>query len=130
MTQSDFIEATNRIEQYYDKEYTNEQRKIMFEELKQWNIERYKKSIAIVIRNSKFLPKIADIIQASEEIREIQNNEDIKKVKCDKCNGTGYIEYDKKMFEQIYKYVCKCTCENGKNKSNNIPTYQEIGLKL
>lgn len=130
MTQSDFIEATNRIEQYYDKEYTNEQRKIMFEELKQWNIERYKKSIAIVIRNSKFLPKIADIIQASEEIREIQNNEDVKKVKCDKCNGTGYIEYDKKMFEQIYKYVCKCTCGNEKNKSNNIPTYQEIGLKL
>ena len=122
MTQSDFIEATNRIEQYYDKEYTNEQRKIMFEELKQWNIERYKKSIAIVIRNSKFLPKIADIIQASEEIREIQNNEDIKEVKCDKCNGTGYIEYDKKMYEQIYKYACKSTSENRKNKSKKIPT--------
>lgn len=130
MTQSDFIEATNRIEQYYDKEYTNEQRKIMFEELKQWKIERYKKSIAIVIRNSKFLPKIADIIQASEEIREIQNNEDIKKVKCDNCSETGYVEYEKRMYGQIYKYACKCTCENGKNKSNNIPTYQEIGLKL
>ena len=130
MTQSEFIEATNRIEQYYDKEYTNEQRKIMFEELKQWNVERYRKVIMTVIRNSKFLPKIADMIQANAEIREIKNNKDIKEVQCDKCNGTGYIDYEKRMYGHIYKYACRCTCENGKKKNHNILTYQEIGLKI
>lgn len=130
MTQSEFIEATNRIEQYYDKEYTNEQRKIMFEELKDINIERYRKAVTIVIRNSKFLPKIADIIQANTEIKDIQNTEDVEKVKCDKCNGTGYIDYEKRIYGQVYKYACRCTCKNGQRQNHNILTYQEIGLKV
>ena len=56
---NEFIEASNRMERYYDKEYTSEQRQIMYEELKDWNINRYRKAVSIAIRNCKFLPKLA-----------------------------------------------------------------------
>lgn len=126
----EFIEVSNRMEQYYDKEYTTEQRQIMYEELKDWNINRYKKAVSIAIRSCKFLPKLADIIQASTEIRETQNNEENQSVECNKCNGTGFIEYKKKANGMIYDFACRCTCLNGQRQDNSIPTYQEIGLKI
>ena len=95
---NEFIEASNRMERYYDKEYTSEQRQIMYEELKDWNINRYRKTVSIAIRNCKFLPKLADIIQASTEIRETENDEETQIVECNKCNGTGFIEFKKKVY--------------------------------
>lgn len=65
---SEFIEATSRIESYYGKEYTTEQRRIMYEELKTINIERYRQLISSIIRKSKYLPKVADFIEVDKEV--------------------------------------------------------------
>ena len=127
---SEFIEASTRLEKYYDKEYTTEQRQIMYEELKDWNIEKYRKAISIAIRNCKFLPKLADIIQASTEIRDFQSRAEDKGVECNKCNGTGFIEYQKQAYGMLYNFACRCTCSNGQKLSHEIPTYQEIGLRI
>lgn len=127
---NEFIEASNRMERYYDKDYTTEQRQIMFEELKDWNINKYRKAVSIAIRNCKFLPKVSDIIQASTEIREIQRDEETQSIECNKCNGTGFIEYQKQVYGTTYNFACRCTCLNGQRQNHTIPTYQEIGLKV
>ena len=127
---NEFIETSNRMERYYDKEYTSEQREIMYEELKDWNINRYRRAVSVAIRNCKFLPKLADIIQASTEIRETENDEATQIVKCNKCNGTGFIEYQKQAYGMLYNFACRCTCLNGQRQNHTIPTYQEIGLKI
>lgn len=125
---SEFIEATSRLESYYDKEYTKEQRQIMFEEMKDFKLERYKKVISAVIRKSKYLPKVADLLEANAELIHeniVENN----KVDCPICNGEGYVYYTKIIEKMEYNYACRCTCENGRNKDKSIPTFEEIGIK-
>ena len=137
MTQNEFIEATDRLERYYDKEYTIEQRKIMYEFLKQWNKEKYTKAINYCIHNSKYLPKIADLTNTyANAIRRIENKR-IDFVTCKNCNGEGFIKYFKKIENGDnviqYEYVALCTCENAKKQREvnkyDLPTLVEVGLK-
>lgn len=118
MTQSEFIEATSRIEQYYGKEYTNEQRQIMFKEIGDIGIDRFRQLISAIIRKSKFLPKIADFIEANIETPFVSQKDDLQKIECKKCNSTGYLIYTKiiKDGERELKnqYACICNCGNGR----------------
>ena len=86
---SEFIEATSRIESYYGKEYTTEQRRIMYEELKTINIERYRQLISSIIRKSKYLPKVADFIEVDKEVPR-EKKEENKTTECNICGGEGY----------------------------------------
>ena len=63
MTSGEFIEATSRLEKYFERNYTTEQLQIMYEELKNLSIDRYKQIIARCIRNYKLLPRIAHILE-------------------------------------------------------------------
>lgn len=144
MTQSEFIEATSRIEQYYGKEYTNEQRQIMFKELGDIGIDRFRKLISAIIRKSKFLPKIADFIEVNIETPFVTQKDDLQKIECKKCNSTGYLIYtkiikdgDKELKNQ---YACVCKCSNARKyegwkvsdkryRSNFFtPLAQELGI--
>lgn len=133
---AEFIKATSRLENYYGKEYSSEQLKIMFEMLKDWNIEKYKKAINYCIHNSKYLPKIADLTSAEIENRGMQEKARIDFVKCNKCNGEGFIKYfkQKKDGDRIlkYEYIALCTCQNAEKQRQvngyNLPTLAEIGL--
>lgn len=111
----EFIEATGRLEKYYGKEYTGEQRKIMFEELQNLNIERYKQLIAMLIRKSKYLPKIADFTEVDIETP-YTKKENAQKTECSKCNSTGYLIYTKIIKdgnrEIRNQYACLCDCGN------------------
>ena len=118
---NEFIEATARLEDYYGKEYTKQQRQIMFDELKHLDIARYKKLVSTVLRTCKYLPKISDFIEADKEEPYISENieEETKEKKdCQICNGTGYIIYKKKIKdgnkELVYDYVAICKCGNSK----------------
>ena len=91
----EFIEATGRLEKYYGKEYTNEQRRIMYDELKEFSLERYRQLVSAVLRESKYLPRIVDFIEANKEEPYTQKQEEFEKVECKKCNSTGYITYTK-----------------------------------
>ncbi len=134
MILSEFIEATSKLENYYEKEYSNEQRIIMFDELKNFSIERYKKIISQCIRDCKFLPKIADIIKANGEIVEIKSEDNTPKYDCNKCNKTGYVMYTKVIQEGDktipYNYALRCTCKNGEYSNKKIPTYEEMGIEI
>lgn len=117
MTNGEFIEATSRLEKYFEKEYTIEQSKIMFEELKNLSIDRYKQIIAKCIRDKKFLPKIADILEINNELMIKKTREEVEEVECSKCNSKGFILYKKKdpNTMQEYEYACRCTCKNANN---------------
>lgn len=111
---SEFIEATTKVEAYYGKEFTKEQRQIMFEELQDIRIERYRQLVSIVIRKSKFLPKIADFVEANEDIAFSTKKDETPKIKCRKCNSTGYLIYTRvikdgdREFKNQYASICNC----------------------
>ena len=134
MILSEFIEATSRLETYYEKEYTDEQRRIMFDELKKLSVERYRKIISQCIRSCKFLPKVADIIKANGEIVEVRNEDNDVKYDCNKCNKTGYVIYTKIVQDGgraiPYTYALRCTCKNGDNANQKIPTCTEMGIEI
>ena len=134
MIRSEFVEATSRLETYYEKDYTDEQRKIMFDELKNLSIERYRKVISQCIRSCKFLPKVADLIKANGDIIETGENKEITKYECDKCNQTGYVIYTKIIQDGgraiPYTYALRCTCKNGENANQKVPTYAEMGIEI
>lgn len=111
---AEFVEATSKIELYYGKEYTNEQRQIMFDELKDFEVDRYKFLISRVIRKSKYLPKVADIYQADSENPVVNTRIQEEKVECKKCNSTGYIVYKKEIEGRKYNYAAICECGNAK----------------
>lgn len=114
----EFIEATSRLEQYYGKEYTNEQRQIMFDEIKDFPIERYRRLISAVIRKSKYLPKVADIMEVNIEEPYTKENNEKQVIECKKCNSTGYVLYTKIIKngnkDLKYTYAAICSCGNAK----------------
>lgn len=127
MERIEFIEATTRLEQYYEKTYTKEQLHIMYEELKNIAVDRYKKAIVQIIRNQKYLPKISDILEVSNEIpKEVK---EIEKTNCEKCKGTGYVLYKKKVNNSLYEYGALCDCGNApeyNGKDYYIPHIENI----
>ena len=72
---NEFIEVTNRIEQYFDKEYSNEQRQIMYEELKNMSKEKYKIAVNECIKKCKYLPKLADILPKKERYSNFESRD-------------------------------------------------------
>lgn len=136
MTEAEFIKANSRLENYYDKDYTQNQQKEMFNFFKGWSLEKYVKAINYCLKTSKYLPKIADLMNANIDNMQVQNKEKIDFVKCDKCNGEGFIKYWKTIQNGgkpiQYEYIALCTCDNAdKQRSINghkLPTLAEVGL--
>lgn len=136
MTDVEFVKATEKLEQYFDKEYTSNQRKIMFDFFKHWNVEKYNRSINYCIRNNKYLPKIVDLTNADTLTINTQSNKKIIFSKCNICNGEGFVRYFKKIKDGDriikYEYIALCTCENAKQQKQinkyNFPTLDELGL--
>ena len=141
---NEFVEATHDIEQFYDKELKEFERKQWYEELKNMNTQRYRQIIREVYKKCKFMPKLADIISLNEELSySVKPQQRIEKVQCDKCNSTGVIFYKKRIEGRDYEYVARCECQNGlefaydgtkisdtKNRSYYyVPTLAQLNLK-
>ena len=73
MEVSEFIEETNKIEKFYEKELDKFQRDEWYKNLKNIPLERYRQIINNIFRKCKFMPKLADIIELQEELP-YQNN--------------------------------------------------------
>lgn len=106
----EFMEEIKKIENYYQKEMTDEQKKIWFDNLKNMNIARFKYIIANLFRTSKFIPKLADVYELNSSLGVIKREE--QKKNCPKCNNTGYIIYKKPAkdgeIETEYGAICSC----------------------
>jgi len=137
---NEFIDETADLEKYYDKELDEFQRKIWFDELKEISLPRYRQIIREILRTSKFMPKLSDVLETSRNMAYKTENTIQESVECLKCNSTGIIVYTK-VFEGIpYQFAARCTCKNGdrykydgkkvhEHKSSYyIPSIEEVGI--
>lgn len=129
MTQSEFIEITSDIEKFYEKELTTEQNRIWFEELKTINKERYRQISREIYKTSKFMPKLADIIEINQKLPSVIKKEN-KVYECTRCNGVGIVIYKKIIDGYTYDFGARCNCQNGMQLSKSIPSIDEVGLVL
>ena len=140
----EFSETVETIENFYQKEISEEQKKIWYQELRQMDIKRFKYIISQVYRTCKFIPKLADIIEINTSLGYSQVKKEENQIKCNKCKGTGYILYKKlipngdKKIECEYMAVCSCGKqrqykgwefpEERYRTNNYIPLAVELGL--
>ena len=127
MTIEEFVKATNRLESYYGKEYTIEQRKIMYNLLKDWSIQDYIKGVTYCIENCKYLPKVADFKQMKADYKPnyTQQTDDFNYINCKKCTK-GFVRYYKQFENYKYEYIALCTCENGQERKKQGYQYKFI----
>lgn len=113
----EFIEETANIEKYYGKELDGFQREIWYNELSRIDIARYRVIIKEIFRHSKFMPKLADILEINENLAHKPKEVIDESVECKKCDSKGYIFYKKvvKNGEKdiIYDMFARCDCKNG-----------------
>lgn len=116
---AEFIEETNRLEKFYEKELDEFQRGIWFQSLKSLSVQRYRQVINQGFNKCKFMPKLADIISLNQELPYNTEKKQIEKVSCERCNGLGLIFYWKHIEdgERVikYQYATRCNCKNGLN---------------
>ena len=112
----EFDEEINKLERFYQKEkaITDEQRQIWYRELRNLDITRFKYIIAQIYRTSKFLPKLADILEINANLGYSQAKQEQNINKCKRCNGTGYITYKKitknGANDMLYEFGAICSC--------------------
>ena len=111
----EFMQVTKEIENFYQKEMTEEQKKIWFENLKSMDIKRFSYLVSLAYKTYKFIPKLADIMELNINtgVRIKNNSEPIQN--CKKCNNTGYVLYTKLVDNGIggklhYEYMAVCDC--------------------
>lgn len=123
----EFMEETKKLERFYSKELTEEQKKIWFENLKKLTLPRYQYIIGVIYRKNKYFPTLADILQINDETGMKKQEQKYKEEKCDICSGRGIIRYIKKINEIDYEYVCRCNCGNSL-KFMGLPTMEQVGF--
>lgn len=110
MTIQDFFAKTKILEEFYGKEYNNTQKEIMFDDLKNYDVERYEKAIRFLCRINRYKPTLNEILDAIQS--DNRNIEEREQVPCKFCGGTGYFQYTKVENGYPYNYVCLCICQN------------------
>lgn len=132
MTIAEFIEVTGELESFFgDKEYNETQRRYIYETFKGITKERYRQVIRKAIRTSKFMPKLADLIEIESNLPN-ENARTSEKVECNICGGTGMIPYTRYMqdgnVQRQYTNVARCICANANGISKSIPLASEVGI--
>lgn len=83
----ELVKGLNFLGLAYGKEYNQMEAQQIYEFVKEYNYETFIKAVKGIIRTSKFLPKIADLIEACEEHKE---NEKIEVI--DYMRDSGYFK--------------------------------------
>lgn len=129
MTNVEFLEVTQEIEKFYEKELTSEQSRIWFDEIRNLTKERYRQISREVYKSLKFMPKLADIIEINKTIPSVVK-QDNTVYECSRCNGTGIVCYTQIKEGYPYEFGARCNCQNGMKLSKSIPSIDEVGLTL
>lgn len=116
MEQVEFFEEIRSLEAFFEKKLSIEQARDWYYELKDYSIEKLRVAIRESKTNCKFMPKLAEFLEFIRAVR-IEEKE-TEKIKCDKCGGSGYLIYIKKIVNggkvMNYTYGCVCNCGNAK----------------
>lgn len=110
----EFMNEVKKIENFYDKELSDEQKQVWFKELRYIELPRFKYIETQIYKTLKFMPKLADIVEINANLGYSQMKKEEQKVNCKKCNGTGYIVYKKLIdngtskLEYNFGAICSC----------------------
>lgn len=131
MTLTEFNQETDKLEKFYGKTIEDFEKDIWYKELKNMPIKRFEQIIKKIFTENKFMPKLADIISLNKDLPIEQ--QEIKKVKCQVCNGKGYVVYKKEIDGMLYDFIARCDCQNGNEYRYDdghwyIPSVNQLGL--
>ena len=144
MKLEEFDDEVSKLERFYQKEITEEQGKIWYSELRNLDISRFRYIISQVYRTSKFLPKLADILEINANLGYSQVKQEENNNKCKRCNATGYLTYKRTTKNgadnMMYEFAAICSCRtkpkyegwkitDERYRSNNYtPFAEEVGI--
>lgn len=129
MTKEEFLTSTFNLQTFYNKKLNDTQLEFWYDELKKYEIDKYKRAIGQFIISSKSFPALSEVltkIKSFQEAKVINPIENAPKVKCSTCHGSGLVKYHQKVGNISYEYLCKCYCENGKNIDLPIKKYEDV----
>lgn len=78
MKMEEFVKAVSYLGMAYGKEYSQAETMQMYDFLKDYNYQTMIEAVKSIIRTSKFVPKIADLIEACENNKSTQRVEVVK----------------------------------------------------
>ena len=121
------------LENYYNKKYNGTQVTQIHHRFGEIPKETFKLMLDEAMNFSRYLPLIPDLSTALNNVRQTHKYEDnFERVKCDKCNGSGYVVITKVVKDggetYKYQYGFRCTCANGQHQTDSVPTYAEVGI--
>ena len=87
MTNVEFVEETNNLEKFFDKDLKDFERAIWFRELKDIDVARYRQIVKEAYRQCKFMPKLADILKINNELPKAKIQKEEITEKCDICKN-------------------------------------------
>lgn len=88
MKQEEFVKGLSYLGLAYGKEYTKLETQQMYDFLKEYNYDTFARAIKEIIRTSKFVPKIADLVEACEQNKSSQGIEVVRYMR-----DIGYFKY-------------------------------------
>ena len=94
MKDFELVQGMQMLGMAYGKEFTQQECELYYEFLQEYNIETFKKAIKNIIRTSKFLPKINELIEECDRCRE-QVKYDVLEFMNDRGYFKAPIEYEK-----------------------------------
>ena len=94
MKDFELVQGMQMLGMAYGKEFTQQECELYYEFLREYNIETFKAAIKNIIRTSKFLPKINELIEECDRCRE-QVKYDVLEFMNDKGYFKAPIEYEK-----------------------------------
>lgn len=143
MSEKEFYKYVQELQNFYGQKLSEMELTVWYENLKFMSMQRFNYILAEIYKTSKFIPKLAEILEIHKTIP-YTVTQDTPQIsgKCEKCNNTGYVLYNKDIDGITYTYcaVCECgrqkrydgkECVDPKNKRDYyIPTAKELGLKV
>lgn len=143
MTNKEFMQYTQEIENFYGQKLSDVEKNVWYENLKFMTIERFNYIIAEIYKTNKFMPKLAEILEIHKSLGYTTIDEQIEvEGDCKKCGDTGYVTYTKIINNMPYTYVAVCDCgrqkrydgkqcTNPRNRSDYyVPTLAELGIDI
>jgi len=123
----EFLEHTNKLEKFFNKELEQFEKDIWFQELKPLTAKRYLQIIKKLYTQNKFMPKLADIVELNRILPFDNNQQQTKKENCKRCGNKGFIIYQTVYNGNTYDTFAKCTCKNAE-PYKAWPSIEQVGL--
>lgn len=133
MTIYEVADELQTLEEYYNKKYNGTQVTQIHHRFGELAKDTFKRMLIETMNFSRYLPLIPDFTIALNNVRQTYKyQDDFESVKCDKCNGSGYVVITKVVKDggdkYKYQYGFRCTCANGQHQTDSVPTYAEVGI--